>query len=80
MFTLIYRVLERVEELPESGVKGGRALESFRDAGSVAGYARDVLRLFTEAGILAGNGENLLPRQTATRAQAAQMLYMLLSR
>ena len=80
MFTLLYRMLERVEELPESGGKGGRALESFRDAGSVAGYAREVLRLFTEAGILAGNGENLLPGQTATRAQAAQMLYMLLSR
>ena len=77
MFVILYRILGILDEIPDSG--NGRGLDSFADADKVAHYAKDALSIFTAAGIVEGNGVNLMPHDTATRAQAVQVLYKLLS-
>ncbi|BBI35491.1 hypothetical protein KCTCHS21_48900 [Cohnella abietis] len=77
MVVILHRVLDNLSELPMN--TSGKAMGSFKDANDVAGYAKAPMKLFTEAGILTGFGINLFPKATATRAQAAQVLYNLLS-
>jgi len=78
MIVILYRILEKLNELP-AGVSNKNP-ESFADADSVADYAKEAMKLFVETGIIEGNGVQLAPRATATRAEAAQILYNLLSR
>jgi len=78
MFVILYNVLKDLDELPAGD--DGRKLESFRDAGDISGYAKEALKLFVETGTISGDGVNLTPKATSTRAQTAQTLYNLLSR
>ncbi|PNT92369.1 S-layer homology domain-containing protein [Clostridium thermosuccinogenes] len=78
MFVLLYRLLDKLDELPSEAV--GKQLESFADADDIAGYAREAMKLFVETGIASGDGEYLAPKSLSTRAQAAKILYNLLSK
>ncbi len=77
MFVILYRMLKKLGELPES--TGSKTLEDFNDADDIAGYAIEALKLFVEAGTIQGDGTKLTPKATSTRAQAVQVLYNLLS-
>jgi len=78
MATILYRVLSMLNKLPERNA--GKALEDFYDSGEIASYAAEAVELFVKTGILAGSNNNLFPRDTTTRAQAAQVLYNLMSK
>lgn len=81
MFVTLYRTLGKLSELSElpTGANSGKSLGSFNDAGKIATYATDAMKLFVEAGAIVGDGKNLTPKATSTRAQTAQVLYNLLS-
>ncbi|ACL77311.1 S-layer homology domain-containing protein [Ruminiclostridium cellulolyticum] len=76
MFAILYRALDKLGELPTGTI--GKSLGSFSDAGDIAGYANDAMKLFVETGTISGDGSKLTPKATSTRAQAAQVLYNLL--
>ena len=78
MFTLLYRTLDVIGEVPESD--SGKALTDFSDAGSVKAYAKTPMEVFTAAGIITGSNGTLTPQRTSTRAEMAQVLYNLLSK
>ncbi len=75
MFVVLYRILEKLDELPTG--TGGKSLESFKDAGDIAGYGKDAMKLLVETGTVSGDGVSLKPKETSIRAQAAQVLYNL---
>ena len=77
MFLILYRILDKLGELPAG--TNGKSLGSFKDANGISGYAKDAMKLFVETGIISGYGGNLTPKAASTRAEAAQVLYGLLS-
>ena len=78
MFTLLYRTLDILGEVPESA--GGKALTGFSDSDSVKAYAKTPMEAFTAAGVITGSNDMLAPQRTSTRAEMAQVLYKLLSK
>jgi len=78
MFTLLYNALKAIGQLP--GGDFGKTLSSFDDAGEIAPWAKEAMKLLVETGTISGRGGKLAPADTATRAQMAQMLYSLLSK
>lgn len=49
---------------------------TFDDDASIMGYAKESVDLMTGAGIIDGMGENMfVPKGSATRAQAAKIIY-----
>lgn len=77
MFVILYRILERIGELPAG--TAGRTLESFPDKVDISDYAREAMNLFVATGTVKGDGTRLNPKTTATRAETAQILYNLLT-
>lgn len=77
MFTLLYRALEVLGELPDAA--GPADLSDYTDGGAVADYAKDTLTFLIASGIVKGSGGQLRPAATATRAEMAMVLYSLLS-
>ncbi|WP_310830609.1 S-layer homology domain-containing protein [Paenibacillus pedocola] len=78
LFTLLYRSLTILGELPEG--TGNTALSGFSDASQVAGYAEEALQALIAGGIIEGNNGKLDPQGISTRAQAAQVIFNLLER
>jgi hypothetical protein len=92
MFTLLYNTLKTAGQLP--GLHGqaigeaddqptnysGKTLTDFIDAGDIAPWARVAMKRLVEAGIISGSGNRLSPKDTASRAQMAQVLYNLMSK
>lgn len=78
MFTLLYRALGVLGELPEAS--GTTGLSAFTDSGSIADYARTAFEAFVAAGVVSGSDGRLLPAEPSSRAQMAQILYNLLSK
>lgn|GEM_PF-4653637 len=79
MFTLLYNALKVIEQLPEE--KTGKTLSYFTDADEIAPWAEEAIKYLVEAGIINGDGgSRLLSKDTATRAQMAQMLFNLLTK
>jgi hypothetical protein len=76
MFTLMYRTLEALGELPEGA--SGKSLSDFSDASAVADYARSPMEALVKAGVVSGSGGKLNPSGVSTRAQMAQLIYNLL--
>lgn len=77
MFTLLYRSLAVLGEVPEK--TSGKTLSDFSDAGSIGDYAQEAMRGLVESGVVAGNGGMLNPNAVSSRAEMAQILYNLLS-
>lgn len=77
MFTLLYRALDMLGELPEG--TSGKAAGDYDDAGQLSAYAKDAVDAFVKAGVISGSGGKLNPSATTTRAEMAQVLYNLLS-
>lgn len=78
MITLLYNILVVLEKLPAELSR--YSLEDFADAGDIASWAFDAMKLFAENGYI-GEGSNMLyPKEIADRAQMAQVLYRLLAR
>jgi hypothetical protein len=78
MFTLLYNALRVIGQLPEGD--SGRSLSDFGDIDDIASWAKDAVKLLVETGTISGSGNRLLPRDTTTRAQMAQVLYNLMSK
>lgn len=78
LFTLLYRSLVALGELPSE--KKAVALSDFGDAGEIAGYAQEALQALVERGVVTGANSKLSPKEVTTRAQAAQVIYNLLSK
>jgi len=77
MFTLLYRALDTLGELPDT--KANVALSVYADGGAIANYARDAFEWLIASGIVKGNGGYLFPTHTASRAEMAMVFYGLLS-
>ncbi len=71
-----------VRALEISGVKLERAgedyLERYNDASLISGYARESVAALTKAGLIHGSGGGVNPKQMATRAEIAVVLYRIL--
>ncbi len=76
MFTLLYKSLKLIGELPEAS--GSQKLSDFSDVDQVAPWAKEGLSHFVQAGAVSGSNNQLYPGQTASRAEMAQLLYNLL--
>ncbi len=76
MFTMLYKALEMVNELPE--LTDVRNVSEFSDFSSVASYAKVSMEALVEGGFVSGKNNKLDPNGLATRAQMAQILYNLL--
>ena len=77
MFTFLYNTLKAINSLPQCDSTG--TLSDFSDAAQVDLWAKDAVELLVEAGTIAGSAGKLNPKDTATRAEIAQMIYNLLS-
>lgn len=77
MFTLLYRALEKLNELPKATTS--KELSDFSDSASVSGYAKDAFECLVKGGIVSGTNGKLNPASLSTRAQMTQILYNLLS-
>jgi hypothetical protein len=78
LFTLLYRSLVELGELPSE--KTTATLSSFSDAGEIAGYAQEALQALVERGVVSGANGTINPKAVTTRAEAAQVIYNLLSK
>ncbi|SEU01955.1 S-layer homology domain-containing protein [Paenibacillus sp. NFR01] len=78
LFTLLYRALNALGQLPAQ--QTGTGLSGYSDAGQFAAFAQEAVQALSASGIVQGNGGKLEPKALTTRAQAAQVLYNLLSR
>mgnify|MGYP001501834532 CR=1 FL=1 len=76
MFTMLYNALKAMGKLSKAA--GGKSLSSFMDAGDVASWAKDAITYLVEEWYLSGSNGRILPNETTTRAQMAQVLYSLL--
>ncbi|MFA6309211.1 MAG: S-layer homology domain-containing protein [Clostridia bacterium] len=77
MFVILYRALYTLDKLPTS--IGSNTLADFTDANQISDYAYIPMRLFVETGTIVGYNSKLTPLATATRAQAAQLLYNMIA-
>ncbi|MFF2890392.1 S-layer homology domain-containing protein [Paenibacillus sp. NPDC057967] len=77
LFTLLYRALEVLKEVPAKQSNASTA--DFSDAGQIAAYAQKAFETFVASGVVSGNDGQLSPKANTTRAQVAQVLYNLLA-
>ena len=77
MFTLLYNALKLTDNLPTATT--ANKLTQYKDADSIAVWAKDALTLFVNTGTVVGSNGLLNPDDAATRAVMAQVLYKLLS-
>jgi len=78
MFALLYKTLKAINRLPAA--ETGKTLAAYADSGDIAKWAKDVTAQLVEAGIINSSDGRLLPREKATRADMAQILYNLLNK
>lgn len=70
MVTIFFRYAKFCGVKTEAGT-----LDAFRDAASVSDYAREAMGWAVKAGLVKGDGQDLMPKETASRAQAAAILH-----
>lgn len=76
MFTMVYRVLEKIDRLPEKEkIKG---LADFYDSNAISPYAREAIEYLVKTGTISGSEGKLNPWGKTTRAEMAQVLYSLM--
>ncbi|SHH97985.1 3',5'-cyclic AMP phosphodiesterase CpdA [Sporobacter termitidis DSM 10068] len=69
---MLYRYAKPEEPVPAADAS---ALAAFSDGGEVSDWAKTAVAWAAGSGLLHGSGGRLAPGDTATRAQAAQVLY-----
>ncbi len=72
MFTLIYRVMQKMGALPDDAPHD--TLSIFSDAASITEYAKTPIATLTQNGLIAGSGGKVNPKAFTTRAEAAVMI------
>ncbi|WP_342564959.1 glycoside hydrolase family 3 C-terminal domain-containing protein [Paenibacillus sp. FSL R7-0345] len=77
LFVLIMRTLKSTGKLDVTGTAAD--LAGYRDAAQVSGYAAEAVATLVKAGLVKGDGTGLNPRGTATRAEAATILYRIMN-
>ena len=77
MFTLLYRSLDVLGELPDA--ESDIAASDFQDYSEIADYAAEPMDAFVKGGIVSGSSGMLNPKESSTRAQMVTVLYNLLS-
>lgn len=78
LFVLVYNTLKNMNELPTTSTT--KELADFKDAGKVTDYANKAVGLFVKAGIISGTAGNILPEDSASRAQFVQILYNIMTK
>lgn len=74
MFTLLNNALKVIGGLPDSNA--GTQLSDFSDAGQIASWTKEAVKLLVETRTVGGSGGKLFPAGTTTRAEMAQVLYI----
>lgn len=77
MMTLLYRILSIREELGQNEVN---ISGEYQDIEQVAPWALEATNYLISHGVIQGSGQSIMPKEVATRAQIAQILYNLLRR
>lgn len=77
MLLLIFRVLYEVDRLPKTEI--GVKASTFADYNEISDYALSTVEYFVERGIIRGSGNRIMPKSNLERAEAAQVLYNLLT-
>lgn len=75
LFTFLFNLLKAIDELPQ--LSGANSLQEFTDANEVAKWAIEPLDMFIATGVVKGYDLKISPKTIATRAQMAQILYIL---
>ncbi len=71
-------ILYRAYNLAGKQIDAGNA--SFTDSGKIAGYAKDAVNAMVKLGVMEGMGDGTFsPKTVVTRAQAAKVIYKLLT-
>ena len=71
---MIYRYLK------STGYEFTTAGDDFADIDSCADYAKEAIKALKNSGLISGNGDNTFnPKESLTRAQAAVMIYNIIS-
>ncbi|WP_127490748.1 S-layer homology domain-containing protein [Paenibacillus glycanilyticus] len=78
MVVMIYNVLDKMGELP-SALTGGKTINDYNDSAEIAAYASKAMKVFAEAGFIAGSNGKLMPQGFSTRAETAQILYNIMT-
>lgn len=78
VFTLLYRALTVLGELPETD--SSDFISDFSDTDEISDYAETAIETFVAAKIITGSDGMLMPQENSTRAQMAQVLYKMLSK
>ncbi len=78
MFTLLYRALYVLDELPETD--STPSLSDFSDADEISSYAEEAMEAFVSTGVVSGSDGALNPLGSSTRAEMVQVLYNILSK
>jgi len=73
-------MLYRYAKLKGLDTSAANDLSSFPDKSSVSGFAVDSMKWAVGAGLISGDGGKLKPQGTATRGQAATIIYRLLKK
>jgi len=71
-------ILFRYADCKNSSTRYGSSLTKFTDYKSVSSYAEEALEWAVYEGIITGDGNKLMPKGNATRAQAAAMFHRFL--
>ena len=78
MFTLLYRALDSINEIPADENVGD--INQFSDSKLLMEYAKTAVEVLVSSGVVSGSGGKLDPAGLSTRAQMAQLLTNLLSK
>ena len=73
MMVIVARALQAVEKLNIEGMEVD--LSGYADGSKVASYARDSVAALIREGIIVGDGNSIHPTGTATRAEAAVIIF-----
>lgn len=73
MFTLIYRVMQKMGSIADDAPES--ALSVFSDAAAISAYAKTPIATLAQSGLISGNASRQAnPKGNATRAEAAVMI------
>ncbi|MBF4691958.1 leucine-rich repeat protein [Fusibacter ferrireducens] len=78
MFTMLYNTLKILDKLPQVTTETG--LDHMSDQAQVAPWAKEAMTLFVNAEIASGSAGKVLPKESTSRAQMAQVLYNLMTK